>query len=92
MTPLVFNILVHYYVSPEPYTGGGAPTEVNRVVDDLVKQGMLKPSDVETQKTYGAKYCTTEKADFWIKEALSTPLPVPHWVIPERKKCPRSTS
>jgi hypothetical protein len=65
MTPYQLSILLHYYVSPEPFKY--AP-----ILEETVRSFL----DVELIKVDGDTYILTEKGRKYIKMVLNTPLPI----------------
>lgn len=82
MSPYLFGILIHHYVSPCRYERDDADG-YRAAISDFIAAGMieLRPED---ERDYGSKYRTTRKAEFWINYVLATPYPVSEWKIPER--------
>jgi len=86
VTPFVFDILVHYYVSVGPYDRNRNPSAIEAAEKYLVGAGLLEAAAPYDQENFKSKYKATDKGAFWIDAVLNTPLPVPKWVIPEDEK------
>lgn len=73
MTPLHLEILLHYYISPDPFPRKSAT--ISQYTEDLSAKQLLKQSAFNP-----TVFKVTERSELWIKRALETPLPVQRWV------------
>lgn len=72
LTPLHLEILMHYYVSPDPFRDDSEGIRSYRQY--WVEVGCLSRCDDLSG------YCVTEKGRAWLRKALSTPMPTQKWV------------
>lgn len=75
MTPYAFQILLHYYWSPEDWDG---PSRGNALHREIMTK-MLQ-DDLLNFATDGREFQITERGRAFIDHALSTPLPEKVWV------------
>lgn len=73
MTPLILELLLHCYHSPEPH-----PRADTRAIRD----GIEFLSAHEMIEPCGRGWKSTEKAKIWILHILSVPFPVKRWEFP----------
>ncbi len=81
MPPCYFRLLMHYYCSPEEHEDV-VKGEFNGNVKWLLEQGLICERDADDRE-YGGTYRATDRGTAYVVAALSTPLPVQRWVIPE---------
>jgi hypothetical protein len=81
MTPLMMEILLHYYYSPEEYRDGdlSAPA-VHDSIQWACCEGLLEPI---MKNQYGATFKSTDRCRALVNAWCDMPLPVQVWVIPE---------
>lgn len=74
ITPIQLKMLLHYYVSPELYTG---ETDAVRTANrrELIALGLLTP--------YSEKFTITERGKVYCEAVLAVPFPQQVWVIPK---------
>lgn len=71
LTPLHLEILIHHFVSPEPFSRN---SETSRSYsDELIELGLL-----ETGASTGI-FCITDKGKAWLEHVLETPMPTMKW-------------
>lgn len=80
MSPLMIDMLLHYYTTPTEYRDGdlSAPA-VREAIEWFKDNGML-----EVVMGKSATYGVTPKAVAWIEHVCSLPLPKQVWVMPEK--------
>jgi hypothetical protein len=74
-TPLKLEILLHSYVSYDPFPRQQAPAVVE-AIKYLFEQKMIHSTKVD--HVYGV----TERGTAYIQHILSVPFPVCRWIIP----------
>lgn len=72
MTPNTIEILLHYYVSPDPHPRIGAPA-VNDDIQMLVSVGLIS-------LLHGKVYQTTDRGEAHIKQLCNLPFPKRAWI------------
>ena len=81
-TPNDIEVLLHYYVSPEPHPRVEADA-VRQTIGRYLKEGILE-EDKEGTFVEGTKklncYCVTDKGKAWLRLILSVPYPKQAWV------------
>ena len=82
LTPLHLQILLHYHVSPEPYSKDNkmhrdAPATV-AYTGHLIERGLIKPlPDAEWPNGFG----TTDRGRVLAAHLCETLLPRAHWIV-----------
>ncbi len=83
MSPFELRVLLHFATSPAPFERENVPIFPD-TIRALTEMGLLEPADAADEARYEGKHKATARALFWIKHLLSTPLPEPSFIIPER--------
>lgn len=82
MTPLIIEILLHYFYSPTEYRNGdlSAPAVRDGIVW-LRDEAMLIRTRAERNE-YGSTYEVTDRGRAHIENLKALPLPISKWVMP----------
>lgn len=73
-TPSDIEVLLHYYVSPEPHPRETAPAIVGTI------EMYLNTDILEVNTLYDSNYQVTAKGKAWLQMILSVPYPTQVWV------------
>lgn len=79
MTPVQIEVLLHYYVSPNPH-----PRKCTSAVDDATS--WLKNNGLIELGHESGVYKTTSRGDALVSMLCSTPFPACAWIDPRTKE------
>lgn len=86
ISPLVLEIVLHYYHVVEDYPFGSDSSGMSEVINDLVIQGILKkcadPGDSRPQ----IKYVITPRGQAYVALLEAVPFPEMVWMTNEQKR------
>lgn len=87
MSPCYFDVLMHYYVSPEEHPSLNTPEPAPSYIDAveyLIDHGLLCER-AKDDREFGGTYRATDRGTAYVIAALSTPLPEQRWIVPTRE-------
>jgi hypothetical protein len=83
LTPNDIDVLLHYYVSPEPHPRHNSPA-VQSTVDTFIEDGILEEVNNEHHVTY--KIRTTDRGRKFVEMICETPYPEKRWIDPREEQ------
>jgi len=80
LTPNALEILIHYFVCPDPHPRFHAPA-VKEAISHFLEEGILESNDSLDLGTYSL----TDKGGAWLTIILQTPYPKQVWIDQDNK-------
>lgn len=74
-TPLRIELMIHFYVSPDPYPRCSAPA-VKRETEVLLRLGLIVAREQDCFTLEQDCFKATEKGKAWVKMICNTPVPI----------------
>jgi hypothetical protein len=81
MTPLHWQMLLHYYAIAEPYASGH-PGHANSLVVKAYTADLLESELIRPDPTSGSGYRATDRGEALVDHITNLPLPEKVWVMP----------
>jgi len=91
MTPLHWQMLLHYYAIAEPYAASN-PGHANSLAVKACTKELIERDLIWADASSGSGYRATERGEFLVNHICGLPLPISEWRMPAHPPADRGST